>query len=63
MLCVPIRIYLLPLIFTNHELTEIDNETLDDLFEDHDDPYGADIHNIKSQLEMNHDKHEGKKVE
>ena len=47
-LCVPARIYLLPLIFTNTELAEIDNETLEDLYDDHDDAY-KESHRIPSQ--------------
>ena len=39
--------YLLPLIFTKRELTEIDNETLDDVFDDHDDAY-AESHAVPS---------------
>lgn len=55
-LCVPCRIYLLPLIFTNKELREIDNETLDDLFDGHDDAY-AESHAVPSHLntEKQHD--------
>ena len=38
-LCVPFRIYILPKIFSKKELHEIDNETLDDIFDEHDDAY------------------------
>ena len=48
-LCVPARIFLLPKIFTNRELAEIDNETLDDVFDDHDDAY-AESHAVPSQF-------------
>ena len=54
-LCVPTRIYLLPLIFTKKELVEIDNETLDDLYDDHDDAY-RESHAVPNRI--NHESHE-----
>ena len=48
-MCVPCRMYLLPIIFTKRELTEIDNETLDDVFDTHDDAY-AESHAVPSQF-------------
>lgn len=50
-LCVPCRMFLLPRIFTNKELAEVDNETLDDYFDEHDDAY-AESHAVPSQFNL-----------
>lgn len=48
-LCVPCRIYLLPKIFTKKELHELDNETLDDIYDVHDNAY-AEAHAVPNYL-------------